>query len=225
MAVLPAGLARGHRGNPAASLRIQLLYGAPKLLSGLSSQILSLAEKKILHQHYKQSLERLQRLHKATPEAVVQFLGGSLPLTGLLEQRQINLFGMISRLDPRSILHRLAVATLSTSKRSSRSWFLQVRDLCAKYSITDPLAILSSPPTKYSFNRIAKSKIIDFWEKKLRPAVLPQLLQGRVLLLGQTPPNLDLSWQQPSRGGEGLLSSQDDFWTLPDLLVGQILVR
>ena len=162
MAVLPAGLARGHRSNPAASLRIQLLYGAPKLLSGLSSQILSLAEKKILHQHYKQSLERLQRLHKATPEAVVQFLGGSLLLTGLLELRQINLLGMISRLDPSNILHRLAVVTLSIPKRSSRSWFLQVRDLCAKYSIADPLTILSSPPTKYSFNRTAKSRIIDF---------------------------------------------------------------
>ena len=75
---------------------------------------------------------------------------------------------MISRLDPGNILRRLAVVTLSTSKRSSRSWFLQVRDLCAKYSITDPLAILSNPPTKYSFNRTAKSKIVDFWEKKLR---------------------------------------------------------
>ena len=168
MAVLPAGLARGHRGNPAASLRIQLLYGAPKLLSGLSSQILSLTEKKILHQHYKQSLERLQRLHKATPEAVVHFLGGSLPLTGLLELRQINLFGMISRLDPGNILHRLAHNTLSASKRASRSWFLQVGDLCIKYSITDPLTLLSNPPTKSSFNRSAKSKVIDFWETKLR---------------------------------------------------------
>ena len=97
MAVLPAGLARGHRGNPAASLHIQVLYGAPKLLSRLSSQILSLTEKKILHQHYK---------------AVVHFLRGSLPLTGLLELRQINLLGIISRLDPSNILHRLAVNIL-----------------------------------------------------------------------------------------------------------------
>ena len=168
MAVLPAGLARGHRGNPAASLRIQLLYGAPKLLSGLSSQVLSLTEKKILHQHYKQSLERLQRLHKATPESVVHFLGGSLPLTGLLEIRQISLLGMISRLDSGSILRRLAVNTLSVSKPSSRSWFLQVRSLCAKYSLPDPLTILSTPSSKHSFNKAVKSKITDFWEQKLR---------------------------------------------------------
>ena len=31
--VLPAGLARGHRGNPAAVLRVEVLYGQPVLLS------------------------------------------------------------------------------------------------------------------------------------------------------------------------------------------------
>ena len=41
MAVLPAGLAKGDRGNPAANLRVQLLYGAPVLLSGLASLVLS----------------------------------------------------------------------------------------------------------------------------------------------------------------------------------------
>ena len=114
-AVLPAGLARGHRANPAASLRIEILYGAPKLLSGLASLVLSKPEKDILHHHYKLSLERLQRLHKATPEPVVCFLGGSLPLTALLELRQISLFEMVSRLEQSSILHCHATSSLTGS--------------------------------------------------------------------------------------------------------------
>ena len=73
-------------------------YGVPKFLSGLASLVLNKAEKDILHHHYKQSLERLQSLHKATPEPVICFLGGSLPLTALLDLRQISLFGMVSRL-------------------------------------------------------------------------------------------------------------------------------
>ena len=167
-AVLPAGLARGHCGNPAASLRIEILYGSPKLLSGLASLVLSKAEKDIQHHHYKQSLERLQRLHKATPEPVVCFLGGSLPLTALLEFRQMSLFGMVSRLDSSSILHRHATFTLSNAKPSSRSWFLMIRDISTKYSLPDPLMILSNPPTKSSFKRSSKAKIVDFWESKLR---------------------------------------------------------
>ena len=39
-AVLPVGLARGHRGNPAASLRVEQLYGISVLLSGTASLIL-----------------------------------------------------------------------------------------------------------------------------------------------------------------------------------------
>ena len=41
MSVLPTGLARGHRGNPAASLRVEKLYGCPVLLSGLAALVLS----------------------------------------------------------------------------------------------------------------------------------------------------------------------------------------
>ena len=167
-AVLPAGLANGHRGNPAASLRIELLYGVPKLLSGLASLVLSKSEKDILHHHYKQSLEQLQRLHKATPEPVVCFLGGSLPLTALLEFRQISLLGMVSRLNPSSILYRYAKNTLQDAKPSSRSWFLQTKTLCSKYSLPDPLTILSNPPSKCSFKRLSKARILDFWESKLR---------------------------------------------------------
>ena len=149
-------------------LRIELLYGSPRLLSGLASLVLSKAEKDILHHHYKLSLEQLQRLHKATPEPVVCFLGGSLPLTALLDLRQLSLLGMIGRLCPSSILHRIGCFALSNARPSSRSWFLQVRDVCSKYSLPDPIATLTNPPSKSSFKRLSKSKIFDFWEKKLR---------------------------------------------------------
>ena len=39
--LLPSGLARGHRGNPAASVRVERLYGIPVLLSGLATLVLS----------------------------------------------------------------------------------------------------------------------------------------------------------------------------------------
>ena len=167
-AVLPTGPARGHRVNPAAGLRTELLYGSPVLLSGLPACVLSKAEQDILQHHYKVKLESLQKLHRSTPEPVVYFLGGNLPLPALLHVRQLSLLGMIGRLGPNHILHRLGCSVLANAKPSSRSWFLQVRSLTLQYSLPDPLSILSSPPTKSSFNRIVKSKITDFWEVKLR---------------------------------------------------------
>ena len=77
IAVLPAGLAKSHRGNPAAALRVEKLYGLPVLLSGLSALVLNKAEISVLHQHYKLNLERLQKLCRATPEPVVCFLAGA----------------------------------------------------------------------------------------------------------------------------------------------------
>ena len=81
----------------------------------------------------------------------------------------MNLLGMISRLDPGNILYRLALHTLYASKISSRSWFLQVRDLLAKYFITDPLTLLLNPATMSLFNSAAKSKPLRDRLKMLNP--------------------------------------------------------
>ena len=83
----------------------------------------------------------------------VCFLGGSLPLTAILEFRQMSLFGIVSRLDPSSIIHRHAISTLTHNKPSSRSWLLIVRDLCRKYLLQDPLITVTNPPTKSSFKK------------------------------------------------------------------------
>ena len=47
-AVLSAGMARGHRGNPAASLRVHQLYATSVLFSGMASLVLSQAEIKVI---------------------------------------------------------------------------------------------------------------------------------------------------------------------------------
>ena len=102
--VLHAGLARGHRGNPAASLRVEKLYGVPVLLSGTASLVLKQSEYNALDRHFKSVLQNLLKLHDETPDSVVYFLAGSLPASAPLHIRQ---FGMICR-PPQSILHRIA---------------------------------------------------------------------------------------------------------------------
>ena len=51
--VLPAGLARGHLGNPAAAVRVENLYGIPVLLSGLCTLVFTKAEVSSLDHHLK----------------------------------------------------------------------------------------------------------------------------------------------------------------------------
>ena len=62
---------------------------------------------------------------------------------------------------------------LSTASPSSHSWFLQVRDLCKKYGLPDPLSILHNPPSKDSFKKNARLKVQDWWQNKYRTEAAP----------------------------------------------------
>ena len=166
-AVLPLGLARGHRGNPAAVLQIHCVYALPVLLSGLSSLVLRSDETNLITRYTREVIERLQKLQRRTPLCIVMFLGGQLPGLAQLHLRQLTLFGMISR-DPKSLLYRHACHVLAVYKASVSSWFQHLRDICLLYELPHPQYILQHPPTKGIFERLVKSHVIRYWETKLR---------------------------------------------------------
>ena len=176
LSIAPSGMAYSHNGNPAASLRLERLYGSPVLLSGLASLVLSNAETAAVHHHHKVNLERLLKLHRSTPECVVMFLAGSLPATALIHLRMLSILGMVARLGPGNVLHHHG-RTVLLSRSASRSWFVAVRSVCLQYALPDPLLVLQTPPTKETWKRLTKSKVIDYWEVKLRAqsAILPSL--------------------------------------------------
>ena len=135
--VLHAGMARGHRGNPAAGLRVHQLYGNPVLFSGLAPLVMNKKEMEIVEQHHKDSIRNIQRLLAFTPRTVICFLAGSLPGTAILHLRQLSIFGMICRLNE-NILHKHATNIFNYSTIASKSWFSQIRDLCLLYSLPHP---------------------------------------------------------------------------------------
>ena len=165
--VLHAGMARGHRGNPAAGLRVHQLYGNPVLFSGLAPLVMNKKEMEIVEQHHKDSIRNIQRLLAFTPRTVICFLAGSLPGTAILHLRQLSIFGMICRLNE-NILHKHATNIFNYSTMASKSWFSQIRDLCLLYNLPHPSILLSLPPTKTIFKNLAKKHVIDYWEKILR---------------------------------------------------------
>ena len=87
-AVLPVGMARRHRANPAYTLNAHQVYGTSVLLSGTATLILSKSETKIIYQKLKSTVQNLQKLYDKTPASVVYFLGGQLPGEALLHLKQ-----------------------------------------------------------------------------------------------------------------------------------------
>ena len=191
--IVSTDMAYSHRGNHAASLHLESLDGVPVLLSGLSALVLSDPEIAAIHHHHKLTLERLQRLHSATPESVVMFLAGSLPITGILHLRMFGLLGMIARLGADNILNKHGQHVLSSfsTTKSNRSWFLKVKLLANKYCLPDPLLVLQYPPTYNHWKSLCKSKVIDWFEQHLRAeaSLLPSLLFFQPVFMSLTSPH------------------------------------
>ena len=105
------------------------------------------------------------------------FLAGSLPATALIHLRQLSLLGMLARLGEESILQQIGRQVLLSKSIKVKSWFSQVRGISQQYTLPDPLLVLQSPFRKESWNKTCKSRIISWWEQRLRgeTALLPSL--------------------------------------------------
>ena len=166
-AVLHCGMARAHRGSPAAGLRLERTYGAPVLLSGVAALVLTTGETGILHHHYTTTIKQLLRVSRHTPECFTMFMAGTLPATAILHLRVLSLLGMIARIGPKGILGRMGRQAL-LSANSPRSWFHGVRRLCDQYGLQDPLLVLQAPDSRQSWKRLCKAKVTRWWEVHYR---------------------------------------------------------
>ena len=177
MSVLHCGLARGHHGNPTAGLRVEKIYGAPVLLSGVAALVLKAQELAALHAHYRKSIRQLLRLPVNTPECFVMLMAGSLPASALVHLRMLTLLGMIGRLGPSNILNRIGRHSLLAAA-NLQSWFIQVRRISCMYQLPDPLLILQLPPPKARWKSQCRGRVLDYWERKYRgeATLLPSLL-------------------------------------------------
>ena len=99
-------------------------------------------------------------------------MAGCLPATAILHIRQLSLFSMLSRL-PGDPIHLHAENILITRKQNNPSWLSRIRALCLQYCLPHPLSILEAPPTKLRWKNLVLSKVLDFWETKLRAEAAP----------------------------------------------------
>ena len=161
-AVLSAGIARSHRGNPAASLRILKIYGTGVLFSGVASLVLSTKETNIIDKHFQNIVQNLQKLYDRTPRSITFLLAGCLPGEAVIHMKQLTLFRMICNL-PNDPLHSYAKSVLASAVPQGKSWFNQILKLCIKYSLPHPHQLLLSPPAASIFKCMVKKAVLKYW--------------------------------------------------------------
>ena len=135
----------------------------------MASIILTKKEEKLLDQHYKVHLQRLLKLHQATPGPVVYFLAGSLPFVAHLHLKIFSVFGQLCRLeDGENILATQACSVFSSANGSSRSWFWKLRGLCLQYDLLHPSKWLTSQMSKAQVKNMTRSAVHQYWRKELQ---------------------------------------------------------
>ena len=92
---------------------------------------------------------------------------------------------------------------------SSFSWFSRARELSVKYSLPDPIHILSDPPAKNKFRKLVKKKIFDFWHKWLVSGIESKsslkYIRPQFIPLGQGPHQILLCCEDSPSATEAAL--------------------
>lgn len=168
--ILHAGLAKHHYAKPSAALQLEKIYGSGILFSGVASLVLSEREISAISRHYRHVICRMQKLPLTTPRCVVFFLAGTLPAVAIIHLRMLSLLGMIARSEATSILQKIGRSSLlnTSNNRNKYSWFFRVRLVAYQYSLPDPLLVLQEPMEKAKWKSLCRSKVISYWEQKLR---------------------------------------------------------
>ena len=166
--VLSILISKNHLGNPEAGLRILKTYGNSVLFSGIGSLVLTGKELSIIDKHQNDKVRQIQKFIKGTPKTFSLLIGGSLPSRAIFHLRQLSLYNMICHLPEQDPLKRHARFILSDLDRFKKSWFYQISDLCKQYCLPSCLSLLNVPLKKDLFKRMAKEKVIDYWQHILR---------------------------------------------------------
>ena len=161
------GNARSHRGNIAASLKLEKIFALPVLLSGLASLVLTKTQVDMIDHHYLNTLKSLLKTYRGTPQVFVFFIAGSLPGRALLHLRMFSLFNMIVHL-PGDPLFSRAQYALSAATTTWKSWFTEIRNVSLLYGLPHPRTLLNEPLSKEAYKKLVKSSVVNYWEKKLR---------------------------------------------------------
>ena len=157
--------------SPALQTHLWRTYNLPILLSGLSSLPIRPANIKALTIFHHKTLRGFLKLSKTCPVPALYFLLGELPVEAHVHINTLLLFHNVWT-NPDINVHEMVKYILRMCDSNSTTWSNHIQLLCQKYSLPSPLYLLENetPWSKESWKCHVKTKVIVYYEKKLRAA-------------------------------------------------------
>ena len=176
--LLGAGFAFKCFLSPVVKMHIYKTYVCPVLRSGLSSFALQSSQLEPLALFQRKLLKSILKLSSTAPTPAIHFLTGELPMEGKLHKDLFSIFFCVWN-NPDTKIHEILKYLLKSSPDNSRTWAIHLKHLCTRYGLEDPLAYLNrDPPTKSFWKELVGTKIIAYFENKLRNYAEENSLMG-----------------------------------------------
>ena len=158
--------------SPIAQCHIWRTCSLPILLSGLSALPIMPSQIKTLEVFHNKMLRGFLKLSQSSPIPALHFLLGEPPAEAILHMRTLSLFYNLWS-NPECTVFRITMYILKMCKENSLTWANHVRLLCLRYDLPSPLSLLQTPVwSKDSWNMLVKTKILAWFERKLRLTAL-----------------------------------------------------
>ena len=152
--------------SPLVQHHLWKVYSLPVLLSGLSA--LPIRHTKSLSVFHNKVLRGILKLSNSSPTPALYFLLGDLPAEAVMHMNTMTLFHNIwSNCD--LTVHKVVKHVLMMSRSNSATWSNHVQQLCLKYGLPSPLALIQTPAwPKHSWSCLVKSRITNWYETHFR---------------------------------------------------------
>ena len=157
---------------PSVQKHLWQTYNLPVLLSGLSAIPIRPANLSTLEVFHHKVLRSFLKLSSSSPIPALHFMLGELPLEARLHIEVLSLFYNIW-CNPDTTIHKIVRYLLQMSSEKSLTWSAHVRNICIKYELPSPLALICSNPwNKNMWSNLVKTKITVYYENLLRNQAL-----------------------------------------------------
>ncbi|CAG2232446.1 unnamed protein product [Mytilus edulis] len=158
--------------DPETSIAMLRTYILPILTYGLEIVI---PKGKILDNlqiQYKKLLKQILSLNINVADPAVYLISGLLPIEAEIHLKILSLFGNIARANKNSSEWRLAERQLQIKSFDSNSWFIDMKKICIKYNLENPLSLLYNEMSKGKWKKMTTTAVHKYWTTRINEEIM-----------------------------------------------------
>lgn len=158
--------------DPETSTALLRTYILPILTYGLEIVIPKGKILDNLQLQYKKLLKQILSLNINVADPAVYLISGLLPIEAEIHLKILTMFGNITRANKKSSEWRLAERQLQIKSMDSNSWFIDMKKICIKYDLENPLSLLYNELSKGKWKKMTITAVHKYWTTRINEEIM-----------------------------------------------------